>query len=869
MRMRLVLWLLALLLAGGLAEQSKLCDKIRHTKIVREANDVSLTVLDRLHFINILSNLQIKENTVRLKKASGRQHLYTTSEPVQCDQLACSRPFIDRVVKTVQKIIQFNQSVIFGDTISSSSCHLRYNSWPLEKCKKILMSGFIETKPSTGEFWAAVSRLAPGQYGHITLDRAERSEYSLRMRTEELGDLKGSVCRCPNSAQNLLKLQKQNYQLSKHIIQEGIQFIQNLFRFEIISLEAEMQSVCLGSSQSASNKKIFLLLKPCLAVLDSDKAELLRKQNKLVCAMYRTLINPQLCDLVKSVSGSRQRRSFPGRLMASVFDLTSKDEMQNEFHNSQMLAADLNHLKRTLTHKDKNVAIFARNYKKITDEFIKASAAQYNSTRTTRDHEKNLFRLWSESVATQKIIHKSESQSSVRETLRDAWAALDRTIGIIHLETEHITIEQIKPGQLLLIKPQASFAQRTFVEMNCVPNEKLKIPDIVRFFIDNGEHTTISNKIHDSDLVNTCIGNVDSKVEGNCIALMTHAPADHVAIQSNDTTVTIFSGRDVRCNVNSREVALKRGFHYFPLKGLSMVVCGHQVKVLNTTALRNEDARLAADVESLHLEIMTPDQHNASVYVDKLIDKLQLDPSDQYKFNVRLENLENQTDILRDTVVTDPTSHYSWLFTILAALIFTAPVCCCIFCCECCKPIKKALACLICAHVDSCGHYGAVMTQRRKDRKWEKMAGSWLSGVQRLRVLKEKPEIEKIFVLCENYTKPDITPLLEEANIKAEPAVAMVCLLLLKFKEALAGIKEPIEVDRYKLVHKAVVLSIGHCSNGFVNKEIVTVDYILHGVSDIVITSTDVGSLMFPDNKNSIRTFMEAYHGFLKGQVPN
>ena len=867
-RVKKVLLILLLAVTARLAKDN-FCEKIRHNRVVRQPGGVSTTILDRKHFFEILRGFQLKPSNIRLTRVTGRRHLYKTSEPTQCDLLACSRPHIDREVKSVQRSLQRKQFAIFGDTISSTSCHLRYNNYDLKRCRNILRSAFKESDPSTAEFWKQVTALEPGTWAHIVLYRSE-SEYVLLMRSSDadsLGD--SSVCRCPNSAETLLKRERRNYDLSAHITEHGVNFISNLFEFETSSFLAEFEAVCLGSSHSATNQKIFEQLKPCMVVLDSEKAEVLRKANRLSCPMYKTLIDSDLCELVQSVTGPRRTRSFIGRAVSSVFDIVDKDEMEMEFANTRRITTDLNDAKHDLNWAGDALLALSKGQKDIVADFIRASETQFNATRDSKNNTKVMYRLWAESMATQKVVHRSESLNAIREALHSVWSGLSRTISVLHTEAEHISIEQIRPGLLLLIKPQAKFSQRTFIQMNCVPEQtKLGIPDIMRYFPDNGDHVTFSNKVYSQDLVRLCVGNIDAKEEGDCSQLMVPVPTEHISIHTNSTALIIFTGKDTRCKVNKREVALKRGFHFYPLRQINLVVCGDQVKVLNVSAVRLEDEELLDDVESLHLAIITPDQHNVSAYVDKILNKLNLDPVKQAKIHVKLTEIENRTRHLVDTVVHNPIHRYSWILALVGACIVFSPFCCCLFCCDCCKPIKRALACLVCGYSNKCGHYGAVATQRRQDRKWKKIANVWLSGVQRLRVLEEQDKVEEIFNLCEDSTNPDLNTLFADPIIADKPTVAMVCLLLLKAQSALADLKDPIEVEKFKLLHKATVLSVGHCDSGYVSKEVITAEYIIHSFTDIITTSTDIGSLSFPDGSNNIRGFLTEYRHSVASVFP-
>ena len=292
----------AFLALVDLQPTSKHCVKVMRSRHIQQENLLELSVLNKSSLLKILGDLYLDTEYVSLARIGLDKHLYKTEIPIDCNTLACSRPSIDRSVHSARAGLEPGQEVEFADvvvgTLETTECHLRFNIIERQVCHVMLQSAFANVTVETDEFWRAVDTLEPGQYGHIALRRGAAGNYSLHLKPPT-SIQQTNICRCPASIMSQQKAQQQNIHLSQHIFVSGITLLDEMFEPETSNALAQMKISCTGSSRTKINERIFDELSPCIILINAERFANLWNTNKLLCPDFTSLINAELCRILK------------------------------------------------------------------------------------------------------------------------------------------------------------------------------------------------------------------------------------------------------------------------------------------------------------------------------------------------------------------------------------------------------------------------------------------------------------------------------------------------------------------------------------------------------------------------------------------
>lgn len=835
-------------LATAEPDGQKRCSKVMKSRHIKQENLLQLSVLSKSSLLGILGDLYLDTEYIPLSRLINDKHLFSSTELINCDSLACSRVSIDRSVHTARASLEQGQVVEFADVVAGTQetpeCHLRFNVLDRELCDSMLASAFSNCSVQTEDFWRAVDSLEPGQYGHIALRRGAAENYTLHL-VPPTSPQQTNLCRCPASIMSQQKQQLKNIELSHHIFHSGISLLDEMFEPETTNALTQMQLSCTGSSRSKINEQIFDELSPCIILINAEEFADLWNRNKLLCPDFTSLINAELCRLLKKTKrkiNRRRRSNMIGRYIASVLDIVSRDEMKIAFHNTEQIVHDLNHLKGYTIATRRNEDILVNNWKKLVRKFIKVSQQQTAGLRSAANNTKTLYRLMSENHDIQKVLHRTEVNISVREVLHSTWEALQRMIKVFHQESDLMRIEQRRPNEIIVVKPQVHYKQMQFVHLSCFPNKDLKVIDVIRVFVSDGQHDTLSGKQYSQSLLDACVGDLNSPTEaGDCDPMLIPVPDSFATVQSNKTSVILFTARPLRCKVNNIDRAFEKGYTIMPLSKVHFIACGDLIEVFDTEGFSKADEELGQNVEALHVEIPDPEQDEAQQYVDRILEQLEVRPVDTDDLEVRMDKLENRTEELHDTVVFNPL-HSAIGYLVFGTLILASIVCgCCVMFNRCCSPVKDCLANLCCKH-GHCGHHGTRQAALAQERRWKRNANHLLLPRQSDKITSSRPLVNEVYEKCNNHTLHNMHALFAEEPIKSHPTIGMVCIILLRIRSALKTARIPRETDDYKWKYKAALLACGlHFPEGqYVKREEVTSEYIFSNLTDLFPLIRDI-----------------------------
>ena len=873
----LFLLLFCVLVAAALNDEKR-CTKISRKQHIRQGDVLQLSILDKLQLLAILKDLFIDETPLQLTRISPSKHLFASQELLDCDALACGHASFDRSVYSAQEALKPANKIVFQDTVTESHCHFRFAVFSLTECENIVNSAFGRVQASTDKFWATVRALRPGEYGHLTLLRGSDGEYSLQL-TRTGDSQKSNICRCSNHIISQQKAHKNNVDLSHHIFYTGIDFLLEMFEGECGMLLLEMQNYCTGSNRNRENVKLFSNLAPCVLLIDAMRFADLKQQNKLLCQTFTSLIDPELCRLIRSKpdgSTKLKRSNFIGRYLASLLDFASRDELKISYQNTQRVVSDLNHLKSYITAVRQNEDVLATNYKTLIKDFMQHEKEQDSSLSSAVNNTKMLYRLMNENLSIQKVLHRTEVNLNIREVLHSTWSALQRMITVFHLESENIRIQQNEPNRLLLVKPVVSYDQKGFVEISCLPTPDMRVVDVTRVYLEDLHHDTLSGQHYSEKTIKDCIGDLNlSEEAGDCDELLVPVPASFSTIQANQTTVTLFTAQPIRCRVNNAKKAFTRGYHLMPISEVHFIACGSLISVFNYSGFEHIEQEIGEDVQALHFAVLDPEDDKVQAAVDQIIDRLDYSPQTAQDLNIKIIELYNETEQLKNTVVQNPIHSLLKYAVLGTSLIFF--VCCsfCVMFSECCSPVKHFLGRLCCTN-KYCGHHGERQVFNARRRRWKRNIQYTLLPAQAAKIRQANPTVQHIFNKCEtwltDHNNVNLAELFDQAPVYANKTVGMACVIIIRIREALrSATPRPLVTDDFKWKYKAAMISCGlHFPEGeFVQRDELTSDYIFSNLIDLIPLQNDLRLVRVGPNGGTVEDLTNQLLGTLRQVVPN